>query len=469
MNPFRRYLQIYAGIRALNLINLNYELSSIPECAFTENLPRKGIAVRLASFCFRFLRSLRRPFHAGSTRIPPRAILIFAVAKNEEDSLASVSSDWKDAIIVGTGKSAANDFPLAASYVLSLPFLPLVIKHLLAARGFARKSFSYNFDGYLHTYGLYVAARHWLRKLKPRCVVLSNPVATRHRVLTQAARDESIPTVYLQHASAHKLLPPLEYDYALLDGWDALEKYERIGRSTSVVFMVGVPKLDAYFSAINCRSTVRTVGVATNALDSLTTIEELCKRLGEAFPDYRLVLRPHPSDRRFSDWEKLARRSRFQFSDPTIEHPMEFLRQLDAMIAGDSNILLEAALLNVAPIYYDGEKSGLDWYDFARNGLAERFTDPDSTISYISSIADNRESVRSRAKRYSATIGTSFDGRSGELAQTVIAQLLSGKPATAFLWRRVPNTDLTAWELNPQASTEEDEAPHQQGNNSYVS
>jgi hypothetical protein len=452
---FHRFCRLLTGVLKLDLYNLNYEKSSIlryslqPQLSSPPlaSLPRKGIAVRIASFGFYFMASVWAQTRPSPRRVPCGAVHLFATCKNERDSLEPIATGWTEAFIVGNGSSVLNDFPLATSYLLSLPFLPVVVKHLLSARGFDRRSFSYNFDGYLHTYGLYLATRGWLTRMKPKCVVLSNQVATRHRVLVQAAREKAVPTVYVQHASVTESFPPLEFDYALLDGRDSLEKYARIGRSSTVVFLVGVTKQDAYFHSINHIRAVGSLGICTNPFDSLASIEELCVCLREAFPHLRLALRPHPYDRRRKLWEDLTHRLEIEFSDAAREHPMEFLRHLDVMIAGESNILLEAALLNVVPIYYDVEHRGLDYFGFARNGLAERLSDPAATVSYVGSIGNCRPFVRSRAKRYSATIGTRFDGKSGKLARGIIDRVVSGKPISSSLWRRIPGIDLTAYEL----------------------
>ena len=101
----------------------------------------------------------------------------------------------------------------------------------------------------------------------------------------------------------------------------------------------------------------------------------------------------------------------------------DFLKKVDAIIAGASNILLEAALMNVFPLYYDFAQTHLDWYGFQRSGLVECLSEPEEVCRSIKEICQSKPSVRTKAKLYCATIGTCYDGRSGELAGAMIQKL----------------------------------------------
>ncbi|MBI4442271.1 MAG: hypothetical protein HY649_02720 [Acidobacteria bacterium] len=380
--------------------------------------------------------------------LPTGAFIAYAAAKNEADSLDPLCSSNSNCYLAGRGGNARNDFPLLWSYLLCWIYLPLVIKKFRQATGNARRLFSYNFDGYLHTYGLYITSRIWLRSLKPRALILANQVAVSHRVILKVAHEEGIPTIYLPHSTVSDVFPPLRFTYALLEGRDALRKYVKAGPTTTIIFLVGIPKFDPYFQDVNLSQTVESVGICTSSLDSMAVVQELCEQMRRSFPSLGVILRPHPSDRRTSGWSKLASRCGLQWSDPMKEHPFVFLKRVDVMVAGNSNILLEGILMNVVALMYDFDGTGLDWYGFARNGLVPSFYNPQQVVEYIDSIRNSRPAVRMKAKPYCATVGTRFDGRSAELVQGLIQKLVSGGITPSGVWRRIPDIPVTVYELD---------------------
>ena len=130
------------------------------------------------------------------------------------------------------------------------------------------------------------------------------------------------------------------------------------------------------------------------------------------------------------------------------EPSFDFLKQCDAIIAGDSNILLEAALMNVLPMYYDFSLSKLDFYGFVHNKLATYYSMPDELCSALKAIIDNKPSVRLKAKYYCSTIGTHYDGHSSDLASAIIQEFVYGNNINMKLWNRTSTVNLEAYELD---------------------
>ena len=64
-----------------------------------------------------------------------------------------------------------------------------------------------------------------LSKTKPKLVIVSNDHSLNCRSLRLAAQILGIRTLYIQHASISNIFPPLEFDYALLDGLVSYKKY----------------------------------------------------------------------------------------------------------------------------------------------------------------------------------------------------------------------------------------------------
>ena len=164
------YLSLFRQASRLDIVDLAYEFSSESLNTLSlagywlkvNGLLRKGTTVRIGIFFWHFYKSL-----IGYWRRRGAAIL------NE------------------------TPFPFVSAYALSYAYLPLVVIHFLKAKGYKKKTFGYIFDQYWLSYGLYITARMWFRRQKPRAFVQANYIYTYHRVLHKAACDEHIPTFFL--------------------------------------------------------------------------------------------------------------------------------------------------------------------------------------------------------------------------------------------------------------------------------
>lgn len=440
----------------IDIFDMNFQFSSeainvlsLPAPA----LPRKGLFVRGAAFFWKFLKALYNFTKTKQQRIHLGVVLFFATTKNQRDSLSPIVDMVESASLVEEGGEAATRFPLFWAYLLAIPFLPLVIFCFFRSTRYQKESYRYIFDIYWLTYGYYIVARIWLFKLKPKALVVSNDHAMPIRVLVKAARELHIPTFYMQHACVTDKFPPLSFDYALLEGMDALRKYERAGTTHAKVFLIGMPKADAFFKKINTNTSVKRVGVCTNQRDSVSAVNSLCKMIRLMLPDLELILRPHPRDAmRIYEWINLAKEEETEFSDPRVDVSFDVLQRIDAIIAGDSSILLEAAYLNVYPLYYDFDGTALDGYGFLKHNLVEYFTDSHEICHKLRELVKNKPPVRVKTKWYCHTVGTLYDGRSTELASSLVQNLLSRNSEIEKQWTRLADVKLEAYELRDELS-----------------
>lgn len=416
-------------------------------------LPRPGVIVRIGSFIWHGLASLGRLRRWAGRPAPNRIVFCFA-SRNQKNSLAPIAGRLPNARWVSVDLHGrldpreAEQFPVFYAYLLACPFFPLVLLKFWQAQGYRRQTFRYAFDLYWLAYGCYAAAWLWLRRLAPAGLVVAGDHGIVERSLVRAAQAENIPSFYVQHASVSDKFPPLAFDYALLEGRDALAKYEQAGGASATrVLLTGMPKADIYFPCPNTHPTLRSVGIATNDNDPRPRVEQLCARLRSEFPGLVRILRPHPGDKCLALWTELARKYAMDLSDPETEISFDFLRRVDVLMAGDSSILLEAALMNVFPLYYDFAQTHLDWFGFERNGLADYVSEPQEACDRLHRLAHHRPPVRARARLYCATVGTAYDGRSAELASDAIERLAAGQPLDPGRWKRIPGLALEAYEL----------------------
>ena len=456
--------EILKAALQLDIYDINYTFGHAnPQLLLSpiRSLGRPGVLIRIVSFLARLLRSffLYRRIHPAlkcETATQPPVIFLF-ITVNQKKSLQPLVAQMPGASFVGIdllgslNLDGAIPFPVFYMYLTSLPFLPLVLAKWLAAKGHRKLSFRRGFDNYWLIYGSYLAARWWFRRFHLGGLVIADDHGTVARGFALAARDENVPVFYVQHASTSLKFPPLSFDYAFLDGMDSLHKYQRIGPVHSRVFLVGVAKGDHFYHLKNQNVQVTRIGICTNMLDPLERVDELCRFLRQRFPMLELALRPHPGDHRPKEWPKLAEHYAIRFSNAQQENPFEFLSKIDAIIAGSSNIQLEAALMNVVPISYDFSQQGknqygFDQYGFMEHGLVDYCSNLDELEICLDKLMQAKPDVSSRARYYCATAGTSFEGKSSLLVVGLLASITRYGEPDLSNWRRLPFEDQEFYE-----------------------
>ena len=410
-------------------------------------LPRKGLWLRILVYFYKLFAMIRPKEWKQQRSIPIDASLFIVTSQNQRDSITPLVNELNNSILLGPyGKYPDTSIQFQA-YVFSFVCFPFVLSKYLRSKDLQRLSYQYVFDQYWLSYGLFIAWRLWMRQKKPRVIVLSNDHNMEQRIIIRCAKSENIPVVYIQHASVSDEFPPLSMDFALLEGYDALRIYDQAGQSQTIVFLTGMAKADQYFANLNQKPYVAAIGICSNLFDPIQRVKELCKALRSALPDFRLVLRPHPGDKRKQRWMEIAIEYGMIFSDPKLEAAFTFLQGVDLIFAGNSNIHLEAALLNVYSIYYDYAKDRrLEKYTFVKTGLCEYIDDPNQALSRVKELRVYKPDNRYKAKSYCVTIGTPFDGKSTFLAKSIIQHISDGRSPDGRMWRRVSVVQLEAYE-----------------------
>jgi len=335
------------------------------------------------------------------------------------------------------------------SRIVSLCFLFHALACRKRANCYQKKMMSYFFDQYLLCYGHYFNASLFFRRQRPSAVLLANDHSMTARVIALAARDAGIMTIYIQHASVSENFPPLLYDYAFLDGKDALRKYLSQGRTQTKIFLAGIPKMDSLINEYRPLHSVDTIGIAINLLDDLRKVICVVKVLRSKFQEKIIVLRPHPA--LGSDLDMLrdiCANLDVLLSDPHEEDVGDFLTRITLLISGESNIHLEATLLNKVSIYYPfGER--LDHYGFLEERLIFESHHLKELITEIIAVDKQYPSVLLRAKNYCATIGTSYQGRSSELVAQSLNEIVNSNIGSSKLWHE-SQENRGVFELDPK-------------------
>ncbi|MES2003047.1 MAG: hypothetical protein V4450_00900 [Bacteroidota bacterium] len=111
-------------------------------------------------------------------------------------------------------------------------------------------------------------------------------------------------------------------------------------------------------------------------------ITHLATHLQEAI----FLLRPHPADRNYRNWLSIANQYQIKVSDLLAEPVGEFLKNIDVLIAGESNIHFEANYLGIRCFYFVNNSFlyKRDSYNIIKNKLAVEFEKPEDFVQYIS-------------------------------------------------------------------------------------
>lgn len=450
-------LKLIKTAKNLDIYDLNYSVSSeklgvldAPKSATSRQIPRH-VLICFILFFWLTLRSFWVEMRSPKRKKIEESVFLFASSTNQKNSLLPLleytEKNWQWVDVSHLPTTASNYFPLFLAHILALPFLPFVLSRYWSSHGYKRRSFSFAFDTYWLTYGYYIAAHIWLRKWRPKAILVANDHLMPFRTVCQVASELDIPTLYLQHAPVTSSFPALRFDYAFLNGTDALAEYEQCGFSQTKVFLTGSPKFDKYANLANRSETIHSIGICLNGLDPTERIEELVTRLINQLPDLNFVLRPHPRDTRMDKWKTLANEFNIVLSDANTQLSYEFMQDVDAIIAGDSGIIVEAILMNVYPIYYDYALEKRDNYGYIKKDVVVYHASTQDVVDFIQKNNETKPNMTQNAQRYCASIGTQLHGKVGQYIVDATEKIGENESIDDKLWELIPDTSLNAHQL----------------------
>jgi len=186
------------------------------------------------------------------------------------------------------------------------------------------------------------------------------------------------------------------------------------------------------------------VGVAVNMLDPIDGILSLVRRL--QISNIPVLLRWHPGQKKI-DVERIYAEfgsdSLVQLSDPGKQHVARFLDSIHSMIAGNSSIHLEAALMGVRTIYFEiVPPSTSDYYGYVREKVSTHARSVNELIEMLRINQVDSEEARDEAIRhYSETYGTPWYGKEGELVAETLHRISTGQ-AVDSIYDRVEKSSV---------------------------
>ena len=267
---------------------------------------------------------------------------------------------------------------------------------------------------FMSTSGMYRTFEQILKEREgAELIVFANDHTTVCRCLAEVAERQGRKTLYVQHASVTERFPPLRFTYSFLDGRESLEKYQKAGKVEGCVFLSGSPRFDD-IAKIEKREKVYDVGIALNLMDNKERVLELCRYIAAHY-SRNIVVRPHPRMK----WD-LAEfvKDGYAISDSKTESSISFLSRVRVMIANESGIHLDAALMEVPSALYNFRDSEiLDWYSYIKNGLIKVLHTKEEVVETLKKGISLPEG---NIRLYNAAFHTSCEGKVGKVIAAFI-------------------------------------------------
>lgn len=284
-----------------------------------------------------------------------------------------------------------------------------------------------------------------LKRSKPKIILCSNDHNPSNRSLLAVAKYLKIPTAYVQHASVSSRFHKLDFDYSFLDGKSAYEAYVQCESNTHdssakndterCVFLSGVKRP---LTIVPNKSADRgVVGIACKEADGIEEVIRLCEYMVQSGKQVSLRYHPATGQDAIDELNKFVEQSAgsIMLSSPYTSPVNEYLGSIDSLVASNSTILLEAAIVDVKSIYYEFRPAVTpDYYGYVEKGIAVQAYSIKEIVRLINGNLWCQSASRVKAiQHYSHTYNTVWHNREGCLVASHIKDILDGKdPQT--LW-----------------------------------
>ena len=413
------------------LLDIHYAYSSDKINVFSRGLfPAWYRNNKYYSIILYFVLLIRKFFSFRNLQFPSRKapVLFLAYTDNQRDAISLIKNKRNDSEIFGDDKFGDFTFPVYKSYILSLPYFNEIFKIYKDSTNYLRLSMSFAFHEYWLTYGHFIMLVNFFKNADVEVVVLANDQYLRTRLIPYVCDFIGIKSVYIQHASVSLDFPRLIFNYALLEGRDSLDKYFKIGKIDSEVFLLGSSK-EPKSGEICTKDRVYNIGICFGLIDDVLKVDKLIQEVLKSYDCSNIFLRPHPRESREDFIHEMLSKYNIRFSDSKNEKTSKFFKKVECIIASESNIHLEAVLQNIYSIYYqltENDMQKYDVYGFLSAKLISNFTDINLLREVLLKLKNNKPNVRHLAQYYNETIGTKFEGQSDVLYDEVISYIKSG-------------------------------------------
>lgn len=317
----------------------------------------------------------------------------------------------------------------------ALLYSPIVLYRCVTYTGYKQETYCYNFKGFCKSYGMFVEATKMLKLINPKTVIVANNQTYTSRSFYKAAKKLGIKTVFLQHATAVESDPPLDFDYAFLDGLEAYEKFATRNACLCTVFLSGNPRFD-FIPEVgkNISKDLRILGLAINLLDEERYVKEFIVKCKREIPGLQIVLRPHPTTNTLY-WLAKSKEWNCDFSNSAIENPFDFIERCTFFVAGDSSFHLDVSISNKRSFYYNfTSEQSMDLYSYIKNDLIMDIST--DFLEYLkNAIREESEYQNKKTDYYVANFKTVYWRKSARLIATTLINIVDNN-SLKERWRK---------------------------------
>jgi hypothetical protein len=363
------------------IFDLNYVLK--PEFELLQKFPKRALIKTIFPGIKIFLAIFIKSLLKKKTKYPKKINGDFLFISGSQNN-AKVLKPVYDAIPNSTYLDEKST-PKFWAYWYSLPYFFKALKHLSQSSGYDRKIQLAYFERFWLVYGYLIMTKRMLKKTQPKFVVVANDHLLLYRCILRVSKELNIKTVYIQHAGTAPHFPPLEFDFAILDGKISYEKYMTQGtKNTSKIFLAGSPRFDNVAKISTSRTVKNHIGIAVNTVDQFDIVKSILENLVQN-KDYTYFFRPHPGikGKLREKYIKLIHSIGIQYSDPQIESAADFLKNINLLISKSSYIQFEALLSGIQSIQLSFSNSNDDAYDFIKMGIVDEIKNLKEIDLYI--------------------------------------------------------------------------------------
>ncbi len=286
---------------------------------------------------------------------------------------------------------------------------------------------SLGYSSYFSIYFYLILFQRILLQTRPKLIVMANDHNVDTRCLLFIAKEFGIKTAYIQHAHVGPLFPPLEFDFAFLDGEIAYNIYKQIGSVNSQVVLSGIQKdlpNNPQLAAVKKKN----LGMALNLIDSWEKVRVFLDKLIDGV---KVDIRLHPAMNERDVPEYVGKHKRVEGIHSAKNIPLGvFFARIGELVAGSTSLHLEASLCRITCFYYNfgiSTSETEDVYGFVKQGIIflwkEQMFVQDKKIQ---NVFDCPEWIN-KLQRYSETFGTEYEGRENEYVACNLMNIIDGK------------------------------------------
>lgn len=410
--------------KEINIYDLNYILFS----SFRHKVknPRPFV------WCFAYFiyESIKSFFSKHAFRYPSsNALLVYAPSVNNQRTTATVIAGLKEenyTLWVNTD----GELPQGWLHLYSLLRFGSFVRYYRKQNVQDKELIRFFFGFFFSTIGRYMVADRFLsRNAQIKMILMPNDHNQTNRCIIELAHKYGIQTIYCQHASVTEKFPPLHFDYSFLDGLESFEKYKTVGDMKGKVFLSGSPRYDELMEYAMRPRVDNTIGIGLGEADSLEKALSLCSYIQEN-SDMSIVVRPHPRTEPNFPSELFCEKG-IVISYPSKESSLSFLSKISFLIANESGIHLDAALMRRKSILFNmSGHTVMDWYGYLKQGLMQQC---DSFENVLHAITEKEDDQPDTAKYYYAAWNTPYEGKVGFLISQLVQCCLKGENVDSLI------------------------------------